>query len=298
MMNTGRKPIVVGLGEILWDMLPKGRRLGGAPANFACHCHALGAEGLVVSAVGNDQDGQDIFDRLTTMEIETGYLEKNPDYRTGTVTVELNQDGHASYTIHSPAAWDYIHWSESLASLAKKCDSVCFGSLIQRNTVSRKTIRRFLESTPDDCMCVFDVNIRQDYATEEIVRQSLRLANIMKLNDEELPVVAVMLGINQTDEFAMINELISRYDLTCIMLTKGPAGSVLYTRDEVSFCESQDVPVADTVGAGDSFTAAVVMGFLDKEPLKRLHKRASGIADYVCTQPGATPLLNQDLISF
>ncbi len=195
MMNTGRKPIVVGLGEILWDMLPKGRRLGGAPANFACHCHALGAEGLVVSAVDNDQDGQDIFDRLTTMEIETGYLEKNPDYRTGTVSVELNQDGHASYTIHSPAAWDYIHWSKSLAILAKKCDSVCFGALIQRNTVSRKTIRRFLESTPDDCMCVFDINIRQDYATEEIVRQSLKLINIMKLNDEELPVVAVMLGI-------------------------------------------------------------------------------------------------------
>jgi fructokinase len=295
-MNTERKPIVVGIGEILWDILPDGRQLGGAPANFAYHCHALGATSIVVSAVGEDKDGVDIFNSLTKLGIEISYLNKVKDYPTGTVTVTLNRDGQADYTIHSPVAWDYIQWSESLAVLAKKCDAVCFGSLAQRNPVSRKAIRQFLELTSRGCIRVFDVNIRQNYATEEIVRQSLKHANLLKLNNEELPVVASMLGIRGTDEMTIINHLISSYDLTCVMLTKGSAGSTLYTKDEVSYCESQKVSVVDTVGAGDSFTAAAVMGFLENKPLKELHQRASKIADYVCTQQGATPLLKQDLI--
>lgn len=295
-MNTERKPVVVGLGEILWDLLPEGRQLGGAPANFAYHCHALGANGLVVSAVGDDKDGADIYDSLADLGIETTYVSKVEEYPTGTVSVELCKDGHASYTIHSPVAWDYIKWSEPLVELAKKCDAVCFGSLAQRNPVSRETIRQFLEATSEDCMRVFDINIRQDYATEEIVRQSLKHANILKLNDEELPVVASMLGVSETDEATMVNQLISNYNLTCVMLTKGSSGSTLYTKNEVSFCESQDVSVVDTVGAGDSFTAATVMGFIEGKTLKRLHQRASKIADYVCTQHGATPLLKQNLI--
>jgi fructokinase len=295
-MNAERKPIVVGIGEVLWDMLPDGRQLGGAPANFAYHCHALGATGIVVSAVGEDKDGEEICARLTKLGVEIKYLNKTADYPTGTVSVELSQDGHASYTIHSPVAWDYIQWSESLAVLAKKCDAVCFGSLAQRNPVSRGTIRQFLELTSHGCIRVFDVNIRQNYATEEIIRQSLKHANVLKLNDEELPVILKMLNIRETDESKIIEVLISRYGLTCVMLTKGAAGSVLYTKDEVSFCKSQDVSVVDTVGAGDSFTAAAVMGFLENKPLKELHQRASKIADYVCTQPGATPLLKQDLI--
>lgn len=294
-MSAEKKAVIVGLGEILWDMLPEGRQLGGAPANFAYHCHALGAEGLVVSAVGEDKDGIDIFNSLSELGIETSYLEKVKHYSTGTVSVQLSHDGHADYTIHSPVAWDYMHWSDSLSVLAKKCDAVCFGSLAQRNTVSRKTIQRFLEATSKECMRVFDVNLRQDYATVEIVRQSLKLANLLKLNDEELPRVVAMLGISESEETTLINELISRYDLACVMLTKGSAGSTLYTKDETSFCESQDVTVVDTVGAGDSFTAAAVMGFIEGKTLKGLHQRASEIADYVCTQHGATPLLDRDL---
>jgi len=297
-MNTKRKPVIVGLGEILWDLLPEGRQLGGAPANFAYHCHAMGGKGLVVSGVGDDKDGTDIYDSLADLSIETTYVSKVQEFPTGTVSVELCKDGHASYTIHSPVAWDYIKWSESLAQLAKKCDAVCFGSLAQRNPVSRETIRQFLEATSEDCMRVFDINIRQNYATEEIVRQSLKYANILKLNDEELPVVAAMLSISETDESKLVNELILRYDLHCVMLTKGSAGSMLYTKDEVSFCESQDVSVVDTVGAGDSFTATAVMGFIEGKALKQLHQRASKVADYVCTQKGATPLLKQDLISW
>ncbi|MHC4882132.1 MAG: carbohydrate kinase family protein [Planctomycetota bacterium] len=296
-MIRKKKSVVVGLGEILWDMLPDGRQLGGAPANFAYHCHALGAESYVVSAVGDDKDGIDIFNALTQLGIETSCLEKVRDYPTGTVSVELDQNGHADYTIHSPVAWDTIQWSEPLALLAQKCDAVCFGSLAQRDPVSRETIQRFLESTSQDCLRVFDINIRQDYATEEIVLESLQHANILKLNDEELPVVASMLGIDKTDESKMITHLLSAYDLNCAMLTKGPAGSMLYADGEVSFCESQDVTVVDTVGAGDSFTAAAVMGFIEGRTLKELHQRASKIADYVCTQPGATPSLKQDLLS-
>jgi len=214
------------------------------------------------------------------------------------VSVELCKDGHADYTIHSPVAWDHIKWSEALAILAKKCDAVCFGSLAQRSSVSRETIRQFLEATSENCLRIFDINIRQDYTTEENVGQSLKLVNIFKLNDEELPAVAEMLGISVTDESTMVNQLITDNNLICVMLTKGSAGSMLYTKDEVSFCESQDVSVADTVGAGDSFTAAAVMGLLEGKPLKDLHRRASKIADYVCTQQGATPSLSQNLISW
>ncbi len=296
-MNTERKPVVVGLGEILWDLLPEGRQLGGAPANFAYHCHALGAEGLVVSAVGEDEDGIDIFNSLTELGIETSYLEKVEGSPTGTVSVELCQDGQAGYTIHSPVAWDYIKWSESLAVLAEKCDAVCFGSLAQRNPVSRETIRQFLEATSEDCMRVFDINIRQDYATEEIVRQSLKHANILKLNDEELPTVAEMLGISDTDESTIVNKLISNYDLKCVILTKGSAGSVLYTKDEVSFCGSQDVPVVDTVGAGDSFTSVMVMGLLSGMSLDKINQLAGKVAAFVCSQSGATPVLPVELAS-
>ncbi|MDH4202241.1 MAG: carbohydrate kinase [Phycisphaerae bacterium] len=296
-MIRKKKSVVVGLGEILWDMLPDGRRLGGAPANFAYHCHALGADSFVVSAVGDDKDGADIFNSLTELGIETAYLEKVRGYPTGTVSVELDPNGHADYTIHSPVAWDTIQWSESLALLAEKCDAVCFGSLAQRNPVSRETIQQFLKSTGGRCLRVFDINIRQDYATEETVLMSLEHADILKLNDEELPVVASMLGIGETDESKTITQLLSKYDLNCVMLTKGPAGSTLYTQDEVSFCESRDVSVIDTVGAGDSFTAAAVMGFLAGKALKELHQRASRIADFVCTRSGATPVLSADLIN-
>jgi fructokinase len=296
-MNTRIKPVIVGLGEILWDLLPEGRRLGGAPANFAYHCQTLGAQAAVVSAVGNDRDGADVCRSLADLGIETTYISKVEGYPTGTVSVKIDIDGQADYIIHSPVAWDYIEWVEPLIVPAKKCDALCFGSLAQRNSVSREVIRKFLKFTSDDCLRVFDINIRQDYATVEIVRQSLKLANMFKLNDEELPIVASMLGITGSDE-SVITKLISNYDLICVILTRGSAGSTIYTKDEVSFCESQDVAIVDTVGAGDSFTAAVVMGFLEGKPLNLLHRRASQIADYVCTQQGATPLLNDNLIGY
>ena len=291
----GKRHIVVGIGEVLWDLLPEGRRLGGAPANFAYHSHALGADGIVVSAIGEDKEGQAICDQLAERGIATTYLTKTPQYPTGSVSVNLTQDGQASYTIHSPVAWDNIPWSDALASLAAKCDAVCFGSLAQRSNISRETIQRFLESTKQDCLRVFDINIRQDFATEEIVRQSLKRANVFKLNDEELEIIIKMLDISESDESGMISRIFADYDLNCVILTKGAAGSTIYTKDNVSFCKSQDVSVVDTVGAGDSFTAATVMGLLSLLPLERLHRRASDIADYVCTQPGATPPLNDRL---
>ena len=293
-MSKDRKYIVVGIGEILWDLMLEGRRLGGAPANFIYHCHRLGAEGIVVSAVGQDKDGQEIVSRLEGLKVETAYLEMISDYPTGTVSVQVNESGQPNYAIHGPVSWDYINWSQPLASLAIQCDAVCFGTLAQRNSVSRNSIQRFLGLTREDCLRVFDVNIREHYATEEIVRQSLKLANVLKLNDEELLTVVEMLGIDKKNESENVLQLIKDYQLRNVILTRGAAGSKIFSQNEISFCESQDISIVDTVGAGDSFTAVMVMGILHKMPTKKLHQHATRIANYVCTQPGATPMLKDD----
>jgi len=218
---------------------------------------------------------------------------------TGTVDVTLGADGQPSYTIHEPVAWDAIPWSEALAALAARCDAVCFGSLAQRDPVSRDTIGQFLAATRSDCLRVFDVNLRQDFATAEIVKSSLVAATILKLNDEELPIVASMVGLADIELDALPQRLIERFGLTSVILTCGADGSWIHTETEKSYRGvSLDLKIADTVGAGDSFTAAVVMGMLAGQPLSAVHERAARIADYVCTQAGATPALPPALIEF
>ena len=298
-MSTSEKIVVVGLGEILWDMLPGGKLMGGAPANFAYHAHVLGAEAVVASAVGNDADGQEIAERLAELEIVRDGLAVVDSLPTGTVAVTLGADGQPSYTIHEPVAWDAIPWSEALAALAARCDAVCFGSLAQRDPVSRDTIGQFLAATRSDCLRVFDVNLRQDFATAEIVKSSLVAATILKLNDEELPIVASMVGLADIELDALPQRLIERFGLTSVILTCGADGSWIHTETEKSYRGvSLDLKIADTVGAGDSFTAAVVMGMLAGQPLSAVHERAARIADYVCTQAGATPALPPALIEF
>ncbi len=298
-MSTSEKIVVVGLGEILWDMLPGGKLMGGAPANFAYHAHVLGAEAVVASAVGNDADGQEIAERLAELEIVRDGLAVVDSLPTGTVDVTLGADGQPSYTIHEPVAWDAIPWSEALAALAARCDAVCFGSLAQRDPVSRDTIGQFLAATRSDCLRVFDVNLRQDFATAEIVKSSLVAATILKLNDEELPIVASMVGLADIELDALPQRLIERFGLTSVILTCGADGSWIHTETEKSYRGvSLDLKIADTVGAGDSFTAAVVMGMLAGQPLSAVHERAARIADYVCTQAGATPALPPALIEF
>ena len=295
-MVEKQKPIVVGLGEILWDMLPDGRQLGGAPTNFAYHAQALGAAGIVASCIGNDNLGKDILTILKQLGLTCEYIVIDKHHPTGTVTVELDENGKPDYIIHKNVAWDFILSSPALLELAAKADAVCFGSLCQRNDVSRNTVRQFLQAVKSDCLRVFDINLRQSYYSVEVIEAMLELSNVLKLNNEELPVVSQLLGINGPQD-KMLARLTSRYDLNLIVLTKGPNGSRLYTLDEDSICSGGDpVQIADTVGAGDCFTAVVTMGLLSKQTLDKINTKANRLAGFVCSQPGATPQLPRHLV--
>ena len=285
------KPVIVGLGEVLWDLLPHGKFLGGAPANFAFHASQLGAEGIVASAVGRDVLGDEIVARLESLGLSTDYLQRN-DSPTGTVTATLDTEGKASYTIHEDTAWDQFKISFEWDALSKRADAICFGSLAQRTPGSRGILRRFVQLTPPHCLRLFDINLRQHYFGHATVHFSLQLAHVFKLNDEELPVVAELLELSGSEE-SLIAAFWERYpSLRVVALTRGANGSTLFTRfrrsDHPGYPLAAGV-VPDTVGAGDAFTAALAVGLLRFEDLDTIHARASRIASFVCSQPGATP---------
>jgi len=283
------KHSIVGLGEILWDMLPGGKELGGAPANFAYHAQALGASACVVSCVGSDPLGDEILALLDEVDLDRHSLAVDPARPTGTVSVSLDAKGVPTYVIHTDVAWDFIPWSDSLADLAASASAVCFGSLCQRSPVSRRTIRTFLKNTSPDSLRVFDVNLRQSFYDRDIIHESCELSNIVKLNDDELPVLARLLGLRRETTSDLLRELVNTYSLRLIALTRGSHGSVLCTPDEVSEHAGYPAHVVDTVGAGDSFTAAIVMGVLNGEKLDRINDSANRLASYVCSQKGAMP---------
>jgi fructokinase len=295
-IKNKRKFILVGLGEILWDMLPKGKQLGGAPANFAYHAQALGCQGIVVSCIGDDELGREILSCLDELKLDRRYVAVDENHPTGTVTIELDKDGKPDYIIHENVAWDYIPSNSELLSLAAKTDAVCFGSLCQRSPVSQKTVRSFLAATGPDCIRLFDINIRQSYYNKDIVHTMLELSNVLKLNDEELPIVAQLLNIKGS-ETEMLAQLVHRYNLSVIALTKGAEGSCLYSPDEDSACEGvPPAKIVDTVGAGDSFTAALAIGLLRGNGLNQINEHANRVASFVCSQSGATPKLPDGLI--
>lgn len=279
---------VAGIGELLWDLLPKGKELGGAPCNFSYHASRAGCESFVISALGTDALGNEILDLFDEHALDANYIQQTADFPTGTVTVLLDTNGIPSYIIHENVAWDNIDWNISLKTLAKNIDAVCFGSLAQRNTVSRQTILNFLNATKTDCLRVFDINLRQSFYNHETILKSLELANILKLNDDELPVVAELLGLQENDDELLL-QLMNRFNLKLIALTKGAKGSLLLTENEESFMEVPKVKIADTVGAGDSFTAVLVAGLLQNHELKRIHENATQVAAFVCTEDGAMP---------
>lgn len=285
---------VVGIGEVLWDMLPGGKQLGGAPANFVYHAAALGAAGGVVSCVGNDPLGREICARLDALKLDRRFLAVAKDRPTGTVDVRLDPAGKPRYVIHERVAWDVIPCSDALLGLAKETDAVCYGSLAQRSAVSRATIRSFLEAVPSSGLRVFDVNLRQSFFSGETLRSTLRLSNVMKVSDEELPVVARLLKSPGSDIEA-VRKLLARYHLRLAALTRGAQGSVLVSADGMHVHPGIRVRVADTVGAGDAFTAGVVMGMLSGWPLDRISDLANRLAAYVCSQPGAMPPIPQAL---
>lgn len=276
---------VVGLGEVLWDMLPAGRQLGGAPSNFAYHVSQSGCRGVIVSAVGNDELGDDIVSTLSEKNLEN-YIVR-VDKPTGIVSVELSEDKIPVYDIKKDVAWDYIPYTDELRKLAENADAACFGTLAQRGLVSRKTIRSFLSSMPIDSLKVFDINLRGQFYDADTIKESLLLSNILKINDEEIIKVGKLFAYDTDDMQDIARKLLQDYKLQIVILTCGAYGSYVLTEDKLLFQKTPKVEVADTVGAGDTFTAVFVASILQGMPLCDAHSEAVKRSAYICTKPGA-----------
>ena len=290
-------PRIVGLGEILWDVFPDGARFGGAPANFACSAAGLAAGSARVGmagAVGRDDLGQRALAELTSRGVDVTAVAVLPE-PTGRVDVTVDLAGHASYVFAPDCAWDHVSWSGSLERLAAETSAVCFGTLGSRGSVSLATVRRFVAAVPSSALRILDINLRPPFWSPEIVRDSLPLASIVKCNDDELPVVAEILGLSGSPE-AILRQLVSSHALRLAALTRGAKGSLLVSADGLSSdLPGTPVEVVDTVGAGDAFTAAVTLGLLAGWPLSKLHAHAERVAAFVCTQAGGTPPIPADL---
>ena len=279
------------MGEALWDVLPEGKKIGGAPANFAYHVSQFGLPSCVVSAIGDDALGKEIIENFTSKGLDQ--LIAEVPYPTGTVQVEIDQTGIPLYDIKENVAWDNIPYTEHLDALAKRTKAVCFGSLAQRNVVSRETINLFLDTMPkdDDSLIVFDVNLRQGFYNKEILCKSMQNCNILKINDEELITVSRMFGYPGIDLQDKCWILLGKYNLKMLILTCGINGSYVFTPGNVSFQPTPKVEVADTVGAGDSFTAAFIASILKGKSVTEAHSIAVKTSAFVCTQKGAMPIL-------
>jgi|SRR5579863_1125710 len=281
---------IVGLGELLWDLFPDGPRFGGAPANFACHAAALGADAYLISSVGADELGRQGQEALLAHGVHTDGVAVYDAAPTGTVNVTLDAAGKARFSFAADVAWDHLDWSDALGHLAGHCAAVCFGTLAQRNQASRQTIRRFVETTLPAALRIFDINLRPPFYDEDTIRESLALANVLKLNDEELPIVASLCEVSGTDA-QILARLAEKFDLQAVALTRGPHGAFIWRRGEFSDAPGIPVVVQDTVGAGDAFTAALAIGLLRNDNLDVINLRACRVAAYVCSCSGATPPL-------
>ena len=288
------KPYIVGLGEVLWDVLPEGKQLGGAPANFAYHVSQFGHDALAISAVGNDALGDETLEALNARHLQ--HLMPRVDYPTGTVQVTLDDDGIPTYVIREGVAWDNIPFTAELEDVAQNTRAVCFGSLAQRSPVSRATIQAFLNAMPKDSLKIFDINLRQNFYNKEIIREALTACNILKINDEELVLIGRLFEQPGLDIENKCWLLLGKYNLDMLVLTCGVNGSYVFTPGSVSFQETPPVEVADTVGAGDSFTGTFVSGLLAGKSIEETHLLAVDVSAYVCTCKGAMPKLPQELL--
>ncbi|MFR9645737.1 MAG: carbohydrate kinase [Rikenellaceae bacterium] len=286
---------IVGVGELLWDILPDGKKIGGAPGNFAYHASQFGYKSAVVSAVGSDKLGDEIVDNIREKGLDK-YVERVA-YSTGSVQVTLDDNGVPIYDIKENVAWDNIPFTTKLEELAQQTLAVTFGSLAQRNIVTRETIEKFLDAMPDDGerYKIFDINLRQGFYTRETICKSMERCNILKINDEELVAISRMFGYPGIDLQDKCWILLAKYKLEMLILTCGVNGSYVFTPGNVSFVATPKVQVADTVGAGDSFTATFISSLLSGESVKEAHMKAVRVSAYICTQHGAMPIIPENL---
>lgn len=288
------KRLIVGLGEALWDMLPEGKKIGGAPANFAYHAAQFGMDTMAVSALGDDDLGNEIAQKFAEKKLNV--LMPRVPFPTGTVQVSLDAQGVPTYDIKEGVAWDNIPFTPELEEVARNCRAVCWGSLAQRNEVSRNTIHRFLDATPKDCLKIFDINLRQTFYNEELLLESFKRCDILKINDEELVTIGRLFGYPGLDMTNKCWLILGKYNLDALVLTCGVNGSYVFTPGAMSFLETPKVEVADTVGAGDSFTGSFCAAYLSGIPVSEAHRLAVETSAFVCTQNGAMPTLPKNFI--
>ncbi len=287
------KKYVVGLGEALWDVLPEGKKLGGAPANFAFHAGQFGLNSIAVSALGEDKLEEETIQQLEEKNLQ--YCMPRVPYPTGTVQVTLDNEGIPTYDIKENVAWDNIPFNDDVKAIAENTRAVCWGSLAQRNIVSRESIYKFLDATPKDCMKIFDINLRQNFYTKEVICESMKRCNILKINDEELVLIGRMFGYPGLDIENKCWLILGKYNLDMLVLTCGTNGSYVFTPGSMSYQPTPKVEVADTVGAGDSFTGTFCASILAGKPVTEAHKLAVSVSAYVCTQNGAMPILPEEV---
>ena len=283
----------VGLGEILFDVLPTGSQLGGAPANFAYHAGQHGLRSVAVSAIGKDVLGDEALRQLDKKHLQ--YVLPQVNYPTGTVQVTLDSDGVPTYDIKQGVAWDNIPFTDEIRDIAANCGAVCWGSLAQRSEVSRRTIYQFLDNTPTDCLKIFDINLRQNFYNKDIICESLKRCNVLKINDEELVTIGRLFGYPGLDIENKCWLILGKYDLDMLVLTCGVNGSYVFAPGFSSFQETPKVQVADTVGAGDSFTGTFCASILKGKSIAEAHKLAVEVSAYVCTQNGAMPQIPAEM---
>jgi len=287
---TNAKYTIVGLGELLWDLLPSGKQLGGAPANFAYITNLLGDTGIPASRVGRDPLGDEALQRLAQLGVTGASIQRDSIHPTGTVNVEIDNGGQPRFDISEPVACDCLEWTPAWQQLAKEADAVCFGSLAQRSSQSRSTIRSFLHAARPRAVRIFDVNLRQTFYNAQVLTESMKLATIVKLNQEELPKIMRLFELENRGEEDSARRLLSSHDLKLVCVTRGNGGSLLVSADERNEHPGFKVKVADTVGAGDAFTAALVFGYLRGMPLPQINETANRVGAWVASQSGGTPV--------
>jgi len=291
----GSRPVIVGAGEVLWDVFPDGEHFGGAPANVAVHAAALGADAAMVSAVGQDARGDAALKQLRAVGVVCSAVARLPDHPTGVVRVSVDAKGLPSYDIAAGSAWDFIPLTSAVEHMAQRADAICFGTLAQRSPISRATIRRAVAGTREPAWRLFDVNLRQNYYDADVVIDSLELANAVKLNEEELAAIARLCRLESATVVEQLRELSQRFGLKLAALTRGAGGSLLVSNQGVCEAPAPPTKIVDTVGAGDAFTAALLVGILVGRSLDEVNRSANAVAAYVCSQPGATPPLSSSV---